>query len=911
MADPVAMPADNPEYPLNRPHPSAERDDDMLAFGQYQLLPKLGVLMKEGIRLPLGERAIAVLIELVDVAGSVLSKEQLLARVWPQEIVEENNLQAQISSLRKALGDDRHLINTVFGRGYCFTATVKRLQASPPTLTKPAPSSGLPRPRSALIGRELALNELKNLLSHHKICTITGPAGIGKTRLLVEVAHALGSQFPDGIYFADLSGLSSSVDPSATLTTALAGLPRSTHQKPALLVVDNCEHLVTACAQALEHLLQSESHLSLLLTSQSPLGLEGERLYRLGPLALPLTEVSVSQAQHYSAIALLVQRAQAADHQFQLTADNLKSVAALCRLLDAVPLALEIAAGRIATLGLEAVLADLTKCAGMLESGRRGGTARHRTLGDALHWSYQLLTATEQQVFQELAIFAGEFDLSAAERLLSPVCEGRVIDIIGSLVDKSLLVFQSGSQPPRYRYLTIIKAYAWQLLAERRVLIGRRHAAFVGERITQAKVDWMSVATSQWLRRHGYLIDDLRSAIEGCFGAYQNRALGRYILANSTPFWIQFSLHEECRKLIAHALQDVGSEPVAPKEEMLMQAGLGSALAWARGPITENGQAWVRASDLAKQLADREIQMQAEYGLWLYHLRHGDYLNALHNGQNMLQLAQATGDQSALLTAKRLMGTAQHFCGQQSAALTEINAFLDCDIRDDRQSTYFRFGLDQRVAGWSFLVRVLWLTGDINQAWQAAQLGVDEALALDHACSLCAALIEGSCTLAALTGDIEQVVLLAQQIEQLASEHGLGLWQLYSSAFAFWARLQLNPSSVRPQEIHAMLNTLESNGFDPAYSLFLSDFALALAEKGQPQVAERLIQSRLALLPPEHSMWNAPELLRVQAIIHHIHQPDAVLLDNALHAAQLLAKEQNAEGWRLRIENTRRQYLSK
>ncbi len=871
----------------------------MIVFGRYQLFPNLGLLMREGMHLEPGERAMAVLKLLVSLAGQVVSKEQLLETVWPKEIVEENNLQAQISALRKIFGPDRNLITTVFGRGYCFNATVNTLHAATSALPVTAPVTGLPRPRSPLIGREKELGEVRKILLGSSVCTLSGPAGIGKTRLLLEAARESSGLYPDGIFFADLSSLNAGADPAPLLNAVLEGIKGGQgHSRPSLLVVDNCEHLAVACANALARLLEKDELLSVLLTSQSPLGLEGEQVYRLGPLDLPPASVTADEAKNFSSVAFIVQRIQASDYQFRLTPENVQPITALCRLLDAVPLALEIAAARIAGLGPEGVLADLTGRGGILASDGRGRSARHRTLADALHWSYQLLSPAEKQVFQELSAFAGEFSLQSAGQLLSPLEEESPADIVASLVDKSLLVFQSGTRPARYRYLTLVRAYARQQLAGNTPQLSLRHARLVCERLAQAREDWMEVASLQWRRQYGYLIDDLRTAADWCFGCGQHADLGRRILAYSTPFWIQLSLHNECRQRISAAIGGPDNGKASSQEEMLMQAALGSALAWSQGPIRENGAAWLRAGELAKRLGDKETQLQSEYGLWLYHLRSGSYLLALENGRNMAQLAERFGDYSALLTARRLIGTSAHFAGDQQAALNEIQALLDQDIREDSRGSPFRFGLDQRVAGWAFLARTMWVAGDIVKARRAAQMALEEAQALDHACSLCCALAEGSCTLAALTGDVEQVLLIAEQIDALAAEHGLGFWRLYASAFSFWARLHKQPETVLPQQIHSMLATLRDNGFDPAYSLFLSDFTAALARKGHAEAADEIISARLATLTVNQSLWNLPELMRVQAMIRFGGQTDKTLqLNLALQSALMLAQTQGARGW--------------
>ncbi|VEB97666.1 invasion protein regulator [Cedecea lapagei] len=874
----------------------------MVVFGRYQLFPDLGLLMRDGVRLEPGERAMAVLKLLVSEAGQVVAKETLLETVWPKEIVEENNLQAQISALRKIFGADRNLITTIFGRGYCFTAPVSKLQAATSSLPVTAASSLLPRPRSPLIGRERELGEIRKLLLEYAVCTLAGPAGIGKTRLLLEVAREAAGLYPDGVFFADLSSLNPGSDPVPVLRAAVAGIRGAGQQstRPALLIIDNCEHLAAACAQEIERLLQANDLLNVLLTSQTPLGIEGEQVYRVGPLALPSAHVDVRQAQTCSAVEFLVQRIQSVDYQFRLTEENVQPVTALCRLLDAVPLALEIVAARAASLGPEAVLADLESREALPDSHSLSTSSRHRTLADALDWSYRLLKADEQRVFQALSIFPGEFELAAAKDLLK---QEKISDVVASMVAKSLLVFQGGVRPARYRYLTIVRTYARTLLADDSEQLSLSHAHLTAENMVRAKEAWTEVSSPHWRRQYGYLIDDLRAAADWCFGAGQNASLGRSILANATPFWIQLSLHGECRQRITAAINNPQNGHATQHEEMLMQAALGSALGWAQGPVEENGQAWQRAGELAGKLNDREIQLQAEYGLWLYHLRSGRYMQAGENGKKMAELASEIGDYGALLTARRLVGTALHFSGDQQAALREIQALLDRAVDEDSQRAPFRFGLDQRVAGWAFLVRALWVTGDIARARRAEQLAVEEAKELDHACSLCAALAEGSCTLAALTGDIDRVLLIASQIETIAVEHGLGFWRLYASAFMFWGRLRRQPETILPQQIHAMLATLRANGFDPAYSLFLSDFSAALAQKGRREEADALISERLSGLDINQSLWNLPELMRVQAQIRYAGRPEDVLeFSAALQSALLLAKSQTAKGWAQRIE---------
>lgn len=903
--------------PPSSPPPPDIRDDDIVAFGRYQLLPGLRLLLRDGLRLDVGERAVAVLSALVASPGEAVGKDALLSAVWPQEVVEENNLQVQISALRKVLGTDRGLIATEFGRGYRFTGTVHTPAAASAARSPHLAPSGLPRPRSLLVGRTEELHALQRILATRSLCTLTGPAGMGKTRLAIEAASAASDCFADGIYFLDLSQTRNAAAVAPGLAAALAGRYANglSATARALLVVDNCEQLATACAAGLEALLQRDPLLSVLLTSQTPLGMDDEQVYRLGPLALPAAGVEVAEAARCSAIELFVRCVKSADYGFALTPDNVREVVALCRALDGIPLALEIAAARVPSLGLDTVAQDLSQAGGLLEARQRGSSERHPSLGHALQWSYRLLQPGEQQVFQELAVFPGDFDGAAAEAVLGPETRraARTLDALASLVDKSLLAPQAGTQPLRYRYLGMLRAHALVQLGARTEAVAERHAGFVAQRAAQAKQDWMSLSTRQWRRQYAHHIDDIRAALDHCLPRRRDRPLGLRILADATPFWIQLSLHDECRQRLSAVLALPQAPALAPRQAMVLHAALGTALTWSRGPGPENGQAWMRASELAAAQGDREMQLQSAYGLWLHHLRGGRYTQSLHHAQHMAALAEEAEDPAALLTARRLIGTCQHFLGDQPQAVAALEAMLEHYVRDDHRGSPFRFGLDQRVVGWAFLSRALWLSGQPAQARRAAQLAVDEATELDHACSLCCALIEGSCTVAALAGDVDHVLRLVPRIELLAAEHGLEFWRRYASAFGLWARMMQTPQTVSPQQLGAALAQFERNGFDPAYSVLFALLAQTLLLQGAAPQADALLTERLDRLGPALQLWSAPELLRLQCLARAQAAPDAASHATAeapdgtpapLGVALALARRQGASAWEARIGAT-------
>jgi hypothetical protein len=267
----------------------------------------------------------------------------------------------------------------------------------------------------------------------------------------------------------------------------------------------------------------------------------------------------------------------------------------------------------------------------------------------------------------------------------------------------------------------------------------------------------------------------------------------------------------------------------------------------------------------------------------------------------MADLAVRHRDQAALLTARRLIGISHHFLGNHAEALIEIECMLDSYTRHERHGSHFRFGMDQRVAGWAFLSRILWVMGNTAKARRAAQVAIDEAMALDHACTLCCALAEGSCNVGALSGDVEGVRHASQQLIQVAGNHGLDFWGLYGSAFLLWAKVFQDPNAVSFVDLRSTLETLQARGFDPAYSVFLSDFANAMLEQGRTREAVSLINARLAG-DAAGQFWNAPELMRIKSRTlsekrSSRRAPRSIILQQAL----TLARAQGAKAWELRL----------
>ena len=408
-------------------------DRQAVSFGPFRLLAAQRLLLEGGTPVRLGSRAFDILAALVERAGEVVSKEELIARAWPQTFVEEANLKIQVSALRRALGDgqgDNRYVITVPGRGYNFVAPLRHDEPADTALPPPvAPVSvhNLPFAMTRMIGREKAVTALVSRLSNQRLITIVGPGGIGKTTLALAVAERMIAGYENGVWLVDLAPLGDpSLVPSVVATALgletpaedlLPGVVNALRDKQMLLVLDNCEHVIDAAANLAAASIRGAPGVSILATSREPLAIAGEGLYRLEPLRGPQPSpgLTAADAEVFPAVQLFVERTTAVVDGFALSDANAPLIGEICRRLDGLPLAIEFAAPRVEVLGVEGLAAHLDNSLPVLRSLRRtSATPRHRTMRAVLDWSYGLLSEDERQFFRALSIFAGGFTVEAA-----------------------------------------------------------------------------------------------------------------------------------------------------------------------------------------------------------------------------------------------------------------------------------------------------------------------------------------------------------------------------------------------------------------------------------------------------------------------------------------------------------------
>jgi predicted ATPase/DNA-binding winged helix-turn-helix (wHTH) protein len=541
-------------------------------FGAVEIRPAERQVVVDGRPAALGSRAFDVLLALVERRERVVTKNELLDLAWPGLVVEENNLQAQVSALRRVLGPQA--IATIPGRGYRFAiaeadvARARRADPAPAAAPEPRPASEprLPRLSAPLLGRHDELAALGRLLEQHRLVTVSGPAGIGKTSVAIAAAEERQANVRDGSAWIELGPIAEGMLVPAAIAQALqvqapsggdirAALIAALKAREVLLVIDNAEHVLDAVAQLADAILAEAPGVSVLATSRSALKLREERIFRLGPLGVPEADVPVDEARSYGAVALLEARAQALDPRFALSEENVALAIGICRNLDGIALAIELAAARLPVLGLKGLAERIGERFRLLTAGTRNAPTRQQTLLAALDWSYELLSAAEQKVFRRLGVFAGGFPLAIATAVSrdESTDEWAAIDALAALVDRSLVEVEAGAAP-RYRLLESTRAYALLKLREHAGELEeaqRAHAASMLAYFHDAEEHAWSMPDAEWLATYAPELDNLRAALD--WSVQHDRALGAALLGQSRFLFVMsgldYELRERCERL--------------------------------------------------------------------------------------------------------------------------------------------------------------------------------------------------------------------------------------------------------------------------------------------------------------------------------------------------------------------------
>jgi len=891
---------------------------DAFSFGPFSLFAAERLLKKGDEPIPLGGRALDVLIALVERAGEVVAHKELISSVWPDVTVEDANLRAHIAALRKALGDGRdgaRYVTNISGRGYCFVAPVTRSSARqtvPVTgITTTERLQNLPPRLTRMVGRDNTVRALAQQLRVWRFVSIVGPGGVGKTTVAISVAHMLVDGFHDAVFFIDLAALT---DPQLVPTAVasalglmvqsqdpLAGLLAFIGDRKILLVLDNCEHVIGVAAALAERVVSEARQAHILATSREALRVESEHVHLLYSLDCPPEDAGLTAMEvlRYPAAQLFMERAAASGHDAALSNIDAPIVARICRRLDGVALAIEFAAGRVGSLGIRGTAELLDSRFSLLWHGRRTALPRHQTLNAMLDWSYNLLSEREKVVLCRLSVFVGDFTLQAARSVASDtkVDEADVIDAVASLVAKSLIC-TTVLDESTYRLLDTTRAYAAAKLAEcdEADRIARRHAIVYSKFLEHDEII-QSLFDEHDLSGYAPHIGNVRAALGWALSGRGDVAVGVELAAWAAPLFVKLSLLEECRAWCERTLAALDDASRGTRLEMILQEALAMSSMFTRGHSDQVRAQYELGLALAEACQDEVRQLRLLAGLNLFLTRRGDIRGALAVAERAGVIAVAAKHPAGAVWTECWMGGAHHHLGDQAAAQLHCERGLALTAELGAFNANF-FGFDHRISALVFLARTLWLRGFSDQALRIAQKAIGDAASRSHPFSICFSLGYASMLLL-WAGDFPGVSDLIEQLIVHARRYSIAPYRAFGIALKGELAIARDEPEAGLDLLRSALETLRAQEFDLLIPGFIGVLAEGLRKTGQLEEALFTINGAIARATNSGVEMDLPELLRIKSqVLAARHDRESAV--NCLTEALTVARAQSALAWELR-----------
>jgi predicted ATPase len=832
--------------------------------------------------------------------------------------VDETNLRVQIATLRKALGDGEdgaRYISNVAGRGYCFVAPVTRSTAPPIAatgITDTEPHGKLPPLLARVVGRDEAVRAVSEQLMMGRFVSIVGPGGIGKTTVAVSVAHALLNGFSGAVSFVDLSALTNPQLVPTAVASALGFMIQANDpfgslvaflgDKKILLVLDNCEHVIDSAARLAERVVSEAPQAHILTTSREALRVEGERVHLLYSLDCPPERADLTAAEvlGYPAAQLFMERATAGGYSAALSDIDAPVVATICRRLDGIALAIELAASRAGSLGIPGIAELLGNRFSLLWHGRRTALPRHQTLNAMLDWSYNLLSEQEKVVLSRLSVFVGDFLLPAACFVaFGEEHHSESAGVVVSLVAKSLVSTRVLGEATYYRLLDITRGHAKNKLVLRgeEDSIARRHAIFYSRFLHSAKIPEPRYGDCD-LSAFGPHIGNVRAALEWALSEHGDVNIATPLAASATPLFIGLSLFDECRRWCECALAILDDADRSTRREMILQEALAvSLMNTATGGDNDRIRvAFERALTVAEALGDQPHQLQLLAGLNLFSNRLGDLRSSRAAAERGAAITLALSDPAGSIWAEWMLGISHSFEGSQAEAQLHFErGFTLAADQIGIRPNYF--GFDHRIRALVAFARTLWLRGFSDQAVETAQEAIDEAASRDHPVSLCVSLIYTS-SLFLWIGDLPRARSLIEQLISYAGRYSLEPFR--AAGLALKGKLAVagdeNESGIA--WLRSALKTIHAS-----FYLLVPTITAALAEglrkTGQLEKSLSTIDDAIIRARNDGIKVDLAELLHIKSLVFADRNEREAAID-CLKEAIEVARSQSALAWELR-----------
>ncbi len=862
-------------------------------FGDFELDPSQRRLSRGEAAVRIGARAFDVLTCLVANAGTVVTKEEIIRTVWPTTHVDDASLRVHMVALRKAILDTEpnYCIESIPGLGYKFAKPVSKLADAYSNLT-PKSRHALPGVVVRLIGRAAFIAQSVELMNSMRLMTITGPGGIGKTSAAIEIARALGDDF-DQILFLDLAALSDGQLIETHLATVLGlsvfssdpmpGIVQAIGDTPLLLVFDNCEHIIDSCAAVIDRLLRLTPNAAVIATSREPLRIASEKVRHLPSLDVPQVGSIPESCAEFSALELFNERLVfASGHNGLSDKDDLLIAAEIVRRLDGNPLAIELAASRVAGLGLQNTASSLSNPLNTLWRGRRTAPPRQQTLKATLEWSYNLLSEGEQVLLNHLSAFAGPFTSQAAKSVAPDFLMAEELeDSLADLRAKSLV--STSRADGRLRLLEMTRAFARKQLdaSEYAESCGLSHARWVNAALAQAKTDWRDLEKLDWMQTHADLIHDIRAALDWCFERDQ-RKLYLEISAASHLLWTQLGLMNEELRFVEQAVSLIEkTNDVDPLIESQLRSSLGLVLFHVRG-LRADEQAirqFETAAEIAESVNDQLEIVRAHSGRCAIITTHGKYSEA---AEIALMLETKFG-KSASGASSRILAMNTHFLGEHERTNNLCRLAVEGAKAPIGRTLTSGAGYDQKTVALMLMAKTAWIQGYSQRAMALSDEAIAEVLNLDDAISACLAIYVSAFPIYFGLGEFQTARHHLDLLRELSTKHSMLRSQLWVEVF-----------ELLFAEANATTHQFEA--------AFVGDTNGARVETILALAGERAGEKLLNWALTANAGWCRPELTRVKGDL--LRHTDVMGAREFYRQAIAASKEQKSPLWHLRAANS-------
>jgi predicted ATPase/DNA-binding winged helix-turn-helix (wHTH) protein len=888
-----------------------------LSFGPFELRYEQRVLLRDGLVLPLGGRALDILSYLIERPSEVVTKKELIDHAWPDVVVEEGSLRVHIAAIRKALGDgkfgNRYIAN-IQGRGYSFVGAVVRLDDHRTDSPGPQYQGVLPACPCRMVGRDLILGEVLGSLREERFVTLVGPGGIGKTTIAVAAGHALAEEFDREVYFVDLGSLAHPGHVVRAIATSLGVVLKSDDEnvelvdlvrsRRLLIILDSCEHVIEAAASVAERLFQGAGRVHLLATSRELLRVEGEHCHRVDPLDFPPAETDqkAEAVLRYPAVRLLVERVAAKGVGFFLSDHEARFVADMCRRLDGLPLAIELAAGPVAALGVKNAAGRLVSRLALLKLGHRTMVPRQQTLRATLDWSYNLLSDGERIALRRIASFVGDFTLEGARYVAGELGTGteEIFDAIAGLVEKSLVATPIDSKQGTYRLLDTSRAYAFEKLEEHAEVdvVSRRHAEYVAGYLesqrsallasSKAKRGLPNPSPSGSIRpapegslrlrgdnqfatglavasTHSSQLGNIRSALEWSFGPNGDDEIATRLAGAATQLFLELSLLIECRLWAERAIARLGDRLKNSRRELEISTSLALALMHSEGGSEPARRAFARALDVAAVYGDSASELRILSGLFMYSHWIMDIRGATDIAVRSKKLALKTGDPDDMALAEAMLAASDHLLGNHLAAQ------LHCESGLRYLASGPRFRTEQYLFHYtSFLLvgmaRSLLYRGLLDQSQDYAQRAREEGKKSGDPATFCRSLALVVPVFLTM-GDLRRSDQYIGELSNLSAARSLILYRAIATGLrGQWLLLQNNRiDGIRL--LKTALGELHAQHQEMLNMDFTCDLAAALVDLGEHVQALTLTVNAIEQQQRAGKFLHMPALFRMKGLI--------------------------------------------